>query len=191
MHERTLERIWADVLDLDHVGVEDDFFALGGDSLKAASVLARVSQACRVGLTHRHLFDMPSIRRLAQHLDDMPESEKGELWTEIQQHKGETSAPLSFEQEELWSALQVYTDEPLFNEPFTVNIHGTVDPAMMSEALNALAIRHEVFRTAIVVKAGTPVQVVCDHAEIPFRVVDVRGLPTRERELKATGHCHR
>jgi amino acid adenylation domain-containing protein len=183
--ERTLAMIWAGVFGLEHVGVEDDFFDLGGDSLKAASVLVRVSQVCRVDLKHRHLFDMPSIRRLARYIDKLPETERGGFSEAIERHKGEASAPLSFEQEEVWLALQVHTDEPLFNEPFTLRITGTVDPATLQDALNALAVRHEVFRTGIVVKDGTPVQVVSDRVAVPFRFTDMRDVPPEEREAKA------
>ncbi|MCP4642149.1 MAG: amino acid adenylation domain-containing protein [bacterium] len=183
--ERTLEGIWKDVFDIEHVGVEDDFFDLGGESLKGASVLARISRVRGIDLKHRHLFDMPTIRGLACYLDGLSGVDETGSSLKIGRRVEATSAPLSFEQEEVWSSLQVHADEPLFNEPFTLRIRGTVDPVAMSEALNDLADRHEVFRTAIRVEEGIPVQVISDRAEVPCRVLDLRDHPPEEREAKA------
>ena len=55
----------------------------------------------------------------------------------------------------------------------------------MSRALNALAARHEAFRTAIVVENGAPLQKVCDGVEVPFVAMNLQDVPRGEREAKA------
>jgi hypothetical protein len=64
--------IWADVLGLDAVGPDDDFFALGGNSLRAVRVAARIATAERLPATAQHLFTAPTVTRLARLLATLP-----------------------------------------------------------------------------------------------------------------------
>jgi amino acid adenylation domain-containing protein len=67
--EETLAKIWADVLDQRQVGVEDDFFTLGGDSLLATRIVARVLQSLKIELPQRIFFEAPTVSELAQHIE--------------------------------------------------------------------------------------------------------------------------
>ena len=68
--EETVSRIWTEVLKLDRVGVNDDFFASGGHSLLAIQVIARVRAAFGIELPLRTLFEAPTIGGLAGRLDE-------------------------------------------------------------------------------------------------------------------------
>ena len=61
-----LARIWAEILELDHVGVYDDFFELGGHSLHAAQIAGRVSSFFEMELPMRSLFETPHVAGLAE-----------------------------------------------------------------------------------------------------------------------------
>src|SRR5262249_42181694 len=76
--ERELAAIWADVLELDRVGVHDDFFALGGDSMLATLIASRVSDATGLAVTLNELFEAPTIAGLAALLDDQPVDAAGD-----------------------------------------------------------------------------------------------------------------
>jgi acyl-CoA synthetase (AMP-forming)/AMP-acid ligase II/acyl carrier protein len=67
--ENALARIWAQVLNLECVGIHDDFFKLGGDSLLATQVMWRVCEAFQVRLSLRSLLDAPTIAMLAEHVE--------------------------------------------------------------------------------------------------------------------------
>jgi acyl carrier protein len=70
--EQLLVGIYAQVLGVDHVGVDESFFDLGGHSLSAMRAIAAINKALGVRLTVTALFDAPSVGRLSQHLADMP-----------------------------------------------------------------------------------------------------------------------
>jgi acyl carrier protein len=61
-----LERIWAEVLFLDRVGIHDNFFDLGGHSLAASSVISRVIKSFQLELPVKALFDAPTIAEMAK-----------------------------------------------------------------------------------------------------------------------------
>ncbi len=72
--EESLSSIWSEVLGLDHVGVEDDFFSLGGQSLLATVVITRVRQSLKIELPQHILFEAPTVARLAQCVEDIKRS---------------------------------------------------------------------------------------------------------------------
>jgi acyl carrier protein len=66
--EQILADIYAQVLGVDRVGVDESFFDLGGDSLAAMRAIAAINTALDIDLAVPTLFDAPSVRRLSQHL---------------------------------------------------------------------------------------------------------------------------
>lgn len=69
--EETLVAIWSEVLDVDHVGVEDDFFSLGGQSLLATMVVTRIRQSLKIEFPQRILFEAATVAELAQRVEDI------------------------------------------------------------------------------------------------------------------------
>ena len=67
--ERELANIWAEVLELEKVGRDDDFFALGGHSLMATRVIARIRERMGLELSLRSIFATPVLRDLAASLE--------------------------------------------------------------------------------------------------------------------------
>ena len=72
--ERGLAQIWLELLGVDRIGRDDDFFALGGHSLLATRVISRVDERFRVRLTLRDIFDAPTIAQLAKRVHDEADS---------------------------------------------------------------------------------------------------------------------
>ncbi|MER6250027.1 amino acid adenylation domain-containing protein [Streptomyces sp. NPDC001584] len=69
--EKALAEIWADVLSVDRVGLDDDFFDLGGHSMLATQVVARSKEQFGVAVTLRIFFDLPTVRELAAALEEL------------------------------------------------------------------------------------------------------------------------
>ena len=67
--EERVARIWRDVLDLSHVGRHDDFFLIGGHSLRAAQLISQLRSECEVEIPLRHLFESPTVAGVSRWID--------------------------------------------------------------------------------------------------------------------------
>ncbi len=167
--EETLVDIWRQVLKTGPIGVEDNFFHLGGHSLKAALLAAEIEKSFGVTLPMGALFETPTIRGLRRRLDapgrqtvSRPEpSEQRDYY------------PLSPAQARIFFVCLM---EPLgtgYNMPTALSLSGPLDVPRLEEAFRRLIGRHEVLRTSFHLLEGNPVQRVHCPAEIPF-AIDVR-----------------
>jgi acyl carrier protein len=89
--EKLLARIWCEVLELESVGVNDNFFKLGGHSLKITQVISRVREAVGVELPMRAIFEAPTIAALALRIEELLIEELNELSEEEAQRLNEQS----------------------------------------------------------------------------------------------------
>jgi amino acid adenylation domain-containing protein len=185
--EERLAAIFAEVLELSRVGARDDFFALGGHSLKVARVLSRVRRDLRVDLPPRDLFDHPTVEGLAQRVL-ATRGEAAEEWEilPVPRPEGpEAELPVSFPQRSLWLADHLSPGTALFNTPFALSLAGPLDTPALARALDEIVRRHEPLRTTFRSGSGGPVQVVHRTALVPLPIVDLSGLPGPARARKA------
>ncbi|MEU3648453.1 non-ribosomal peptide synthase/polyketide synthase [Lentzea sp. NPDC034063] len=168
-NERILAGIWAEVLGVRSVGVEDDFFALGGDSILGAQVLARVRAAFGIGLSARAVFDAGTVAELAELLPDRPESAQ----TEVTPALRDQALPLSSAQQRLWFLDNLTGGGTEYNTGVGLRLSGSLDVDALRAALTALSARHESLRTTVHTVDGRGVQVVAAEADLPLRVVEL------------------
>ncbi|HEV2856372.1 MAG TPA: AMP-binding protein, partial [Thermoanaerobaculia bacterium] len=175
--EQRLERIWAEVFGLERVGVDQDLFELGGDSLKAAQLLARVQDAFGTDLPLDALFVTPTIAGLAMVLEhgQVPASAAAEAPRLVPVPRG-GELPLSFAQRRLWFLHQLDPDNPVHNIAAAVRLEGRLDVPALAGAFSEILARHEALRTGF--PAGPedePRQVIFPAAPLPLPVVDLSG----------------
>ncbi|HEV2854487.1 MAG TPA: AMP-binding protein, partial [Thermoanaerobaculia bacterium] len=178
--EQRLERIWAEVFGLERVGVDQDLFELGGDSLKAAQLLARVQDAFGTDLPLDALFVTPTIAGLAAVLEhgQVPASAVAEAprLAPVPRPPRDHDLPLSFAQRRLWFLHQLDPDNPVHNIAAAVRLEGRLDIAALAQAFSEILARHEALRTGF--PAGPedePRQVIFPAAPLPLPVVDLSG----------------
>ncbi|WP_239098405.1 condensation domain-containing protein, partial [Micromonospora qiuiae] len=182
--ERAVAASWADALQLDRVGADDNFFALGGHSLLAAKVVAQVAARHGVALTVDQLFEHPVLSDFAALVDA---GEPAAALPALTPRAGDDIA-VSFGQERLWYMDRLRHGSALYNIPVLVRLAGRVDPQRLRAATQAVVDAHPVLRTALKTVNGRPVPRLADTAEIDWTVSDARADGEQEgRRLARAG----
>ncbi len=167
--EEILAGIYARVLGVDRVGVDDSFFDLGGNSLQAMRVVAAVQESLGAHLTVRHLFDAPAIRQLVQHVGGV-DSRRVALVPVVRPGV----VPLSFAQRRLWFLHQLEGPSATYNVPLVLRLCGQLDVGALGAALADVVGRHESLRTVFWAVDGVPQQriIAADEADFGWGIID-------------------
>lgn len=172
--ETAMAGIWADVLEIDpsELGVHDNFFDLGGDSILTIRVAARLQASLGIRLSVRQLFDTPTIAELTQLIQARAEDEARAA---IPAADREGPLPLSFTQQRLWFLHHFAPDSAEYNIALALRLSGRLDVTALRAALQQLVERHGTLRTKYATDSGTGIQVVHAAAEVtmePTAVAD-------------------
>ncbi|SEG80939.1 amino acid adenylation domain-containing protein [Actinacidiphila yanglinensis] len=171
--ERRVAAVFAEVLDLEAVGADDDFFALGGHSLLATRVAARLG-----AIPVRTLFTHPTVSALASALGGHTDDAGGP------RPRGDRPPPLSPAQERLWFLHRLDPDDASYTMYLVRRLLGPLDTTALTNACTGLVSRHEALRTRFPDDDGRPVAVV--EPPSPVRVEHLVAAGTEEaRQLVA------
>ena len=178
--EESLASMWAEVLGLARVGVQDSFFELGGHSLLATQVIARVRQVFGVEIGLRRLFEEPTVRGLSRSVEEGLRAGAG-MTVPMLQHAGDDERkqwsggllPVSFAQQRLWFLDQLEPGSAFYNIPMAVRLKGSLQLEALERALSEIVRRHEVLRTRFVNVSGEPRQEVLPPVPIKLSVTEL------------------
>ena len=162
--EEILCGIYADLLSLKRVGINDSFFSLGGHSLLAMRLINQVRRAFGVELSVRAIFEAPSVAELVTRV-----SRAGKANAPLVRQERPQRPPLSFAQERLWFLDRLETSSTEYNMSQALRLRGELDVSAIGRAIDALAERHEILRTHFGEHEGEPYQIVAPHLRIPLR----------------------
>ncbi|MBL1100668.1 non-ribosomal peptide synthase/polyketide synthase [Streptomyces coffeae] len=181
--ERLTAALWAEVLGVEQVGAEDNFFALGGDSILSIRLTSRLREAFGRELSPRMVFTHPTVAALAAALG-APEGRTGPRLTPIAPVSRDAELPLSYAQQRLWFLDSFEPDSTEYITPLALRMRGDLDVEALSRALTALVARHESLRTTFDTVDGRGVQIVRPPAEIRLTPTDLSELSAGEREAE-------
>ncbi len=167
--EGVVAHAYAQVLHRDRVGADDDFFALGGDSLSAALVAARIGATLDIRIPVRTLFEEPTVAALARHAGTRTTGTRVSLTPAVRPEP----IPLSLAQQRMWFLNRFEPDSAAYNIPVMLRLSGRLDTAALTAALDDVADRHEVLRTIYPETAGEARQLVLHHARVPVETADL------------------
>ncbi|HVT17881.1 MAG TPA: non-ribosomal peptide synthase/polyketide synthase [Thermoanaerobaculia bacterium] len=172
--EEVLAGLWADLLGLDRVGIDDSFFDLGGHSLLATRLLARMREVLGCDLPVRQLFATPTVAGLAALLArGEAGGQPGPALPPLLAGARPGELPPSSGQQRLWFFDQMDPGSPLYNLATAVRIDGVLGPAVLRRALDEVVRRHESLRTTFPAAEGGPRQVIAPVLRVVVPLVDL------------------
>lgn len=176
--ERTLASIFCEVLQIDRVGVFDDFFALGGHSLLVTRMAQLVRKCMHQDLPLQVFIEHTNIAELAEQIAPrMPSS-----LVELRPIDRGQPQPLAFMQERLYFLEKLGILGHSYHCPLNLRLHGPLDVGALQRSLNEIIRRHEILRTVVHEIDGEPVQVLLSKKELDLPIVDLRSTPPLLRE---------
>jgi amino acid adenylation domain-containing protein len=156
--EQKLAGIWQEILQMPGIGIYDNFFDLGGHSLKATRIVSKIHKDMGIEIRLRDMFTFPTIAGLAEIIRQKDSSTLIRI-TPI--HKAEYYA-LSHSQRRLWILDQMEGGFVAYNMPSAYRINGGLDIPAFQKAVHSLVMRHESLRTVFVIIDGEPKQLIRD-----------------------------
>ncbi|GAA1964836.1 hypothetical protein GCM10009754_41020 [Amycolatopsis minnesotensis] len=189
--ERALCELVGEALEVTGIGVDHDFFDLGGDSITAIRL---VSAARRRGLafTQRDVFAQRTVERLALVVSQagtgaLPQLSSVDNESTGGLPDGTVAWPLTPLQEGLLFHASLDSDAPdVYTMQLTFELHGEVDTAVLRASAEALLHRHPNLRAGFPHdRSDRPVQVIAEHVDLPWTEIDLTGTPEAERDAEA------
>ncbi|MGG1220851.1 amino acid adenylation domain-containing protein [Priestia endophytica] len=162
--EKELSQHWQAFFKIDEIGIDDHFFEMGGDSLKAITFIGILHRAFSVELTLPQFFQIPTIRSMAEFIDQAETA----AYHVVEKAEEKELYPLSSAQKRLYLMQQMDLSSTGYNEFKAGRIKGKLDISRLEWTFKQLIERHESLRTAFVLKDGVPYQKV--EKEVPFAV---------------------
>ncbi|MGY0499068.1 amino acid adenylation domain-containing protein [Nocardia sp. FBN12] len=164
--ERAVAEVFTEVLGAERVGADDNFFDLGGNSLLATRLTARLSAAVDIRVPVRVLFAAPTVAECAAAITGLT---RAAARPALQAGPRPAQVPLSPAQQRMWFLNRFDTGTAAYNIPVVLRLTGALDTTAMQQAFTDLIARHEILRTIYPTVDRTPAQLVLpiDHPDVP------------------------
>jgi amino acid adenylation domain-containing protein len=180
--EELLAGIWVAVLGLEQVGIHDNFFDIGGHSLKATQVISRVRDVFSTELPIRCLFEFPTVADLSEHIENIRSQESNlSAVIPLRAISREDELALSFAQQRLWFLNQLEEQNTTYNISSGFHLNGTLNEVVLQQSIAEIVERHEILRTTFSVVDGVAVQVIHPNVNITISSVNLEALPDVEQ----------
>ncbi len=171
--EKILTDIWKEVLNGRNCGIRDNFFNLGGHSLKAAQLISRIYKTFNKKIELRAIFDCPTVEQLARLLNTMGYDKAYESIPAVPEMD---YYEVSHAQKRLWILNHFTKDKISYNSSCYYRIRGPLDVQVLDSAFKALIERHESLRTTFAAIDGQPWQKIntCEECGFKLETADLR-----------------
>ncbi len=170
--EKKLAVIWQQLLKVERIGINENFFDIGGHSLKVLGLVNAIQKEFNVKIDFQDIFRFPSIAAI----HDLIRKRELTYHREIERQPEKDYYELSYTQKRLWLLYEFEPDSPAFNLGGTLTLYEKVDENIIKKVLEKLVNRHESFRTCFRKITGEPVQIIQPESRIDLEVIDLSSL---------------
>ncbi|HKR11861.1 MAG TPA: amino acid adenylation domain-containing protein [Pyrinomonadaceae bacterium] len=177
--EEVVANTWGEVLGVQQIGSTDNFFDIGGQSLKAVQVVARLSNLFRIELPVTSLFEAPTVQALARVVE---RSLTCSEISRIERVSRDRALPLSFAQQRLWFLQRLEPSSTSYNISFSARFVGPLNLRVIEESINEIVRRHEALRTTFTEIDSEPVQIIAPSLVIAPSIVELDQVDEAEIE---------
>ena len=160
--EHILAEIWQELLGIDRLGIHDDFFELGGDSLKAVTFAGKIYKRINIEVPLPEFFDRPTIKKLAEYIRVKT---KKTGFQSIGPAEEKEYYVLSSAQKRLYIIQSMEMQSIGYNFPSAVVLEGDIETQSLEYTIQRLIKRHEAFRTSFAMVNSEPVQRIHDRVD--------------------------
>ncbi|WP_089041959.1 non-ribosomal peptide synthetase [Pseudomonas fluorescens] len=182
--QQQIAAIWCEQLQLAHVAGDDHFFLLGGNSITATQVVARLRESLGLELSLRLLFEAPTLAAFATAVAQL-QQDGGVAQGAIHVLSRQEDLPQSLAQNRLWITWQLDPHSSAYTIPGALHLRGELDEDALRHSFQQLIQRHEALRTRFCERDGQAFQRVEATADFELPIIDLSDLPNTEREARA------
>ncbi|MFS0553782.1 amino acid adenylation domain-containing protein [Brevibacillus sp. 179-C9.3 HS] len=166
--EQKMAAIWENVLGVSRVGIQDNFFTLGGHSLKAIQLISHMQKECKTDVPLRVLFERPTIQAIAKYV----EGEEEGTYSAIPRVLPQEYYPVSSAQKRMLILNQLGPASTVYNLPVAMRLDGELDVKQLEHAISCLVNRHESLRSSFHTINGEPVQRIHQECKLPITYME-------------------
>lgn len=167
--ESKVYHIFIEVLNRDDILPDGNFFSLGGNSLSAARVTARINKTFDIFVPIKIIYELPSVNDLSDYIKTLKPDLSSKSISIIKQDK--TEFPLSVNQYRPWVLYKYDKSNTIYNIQNLFRFSKKISPGELAEKIKILVSRHEILRTIFIEKDSVPEQKVLDEFEVKIKTV--------------------
>lgn len=183
LQEKILQ-IWQEVLRIKSIGIEDNFFVLGGHSISATQVNSRICQTLNIELPVNYLFKAPTIKELSLEIEKLFSQNFSNNKSQIIYPQKLNSYPASFVQKRFWFFYKLEPNSAVDNLKKVFQLNELVNPKTVEKTINIIIQRHEILRTNLAINNNSLQQIVSQKWSLELPVIDITNYSEEERENK-------
>ncbi|NNL93291.1 MAG: amino acid adenylation domain-containing protein [Saprospiraceae bacterium] len=169
--EKEMLNVWSEIFGYSGIGITDDFFDLGGDSLKAIKMVHLVKTNFDVNISIKDIWESLNAKALCKIVAAKKESAPKSISSKTTSKKNILS--LSLNQSSLWFINQSRPNQTAYNILFTLKFQGELDQSKVKKTLKIILEKHDLLRSNFLVKDGTAIRVISENANLNFRFSNI------------------
>ncbi|REJ78556.1 MAG: non-ribosomal peptide synthetase [Acidobacteria bacterium] len=181
--ERTVVEIWKEILGIGSVGLDDNFFHLGGESLLATRAVAVINERLKVNANISDIFGFETVEALSSRIDKLKTGlDPVDLEVRIRKLSRKGAVPLSPGQERIWFFEQLNPGTAVYNVPAAFRLEGDLDADALEAAIQSVVAKHPILRSVFGAVEGQPFQTPGAGQLPELANIDLAGLDSEEKE---------